>query len=109
MQHTMCRCIRISPRCMSGRVLQLGIYTLSIISQSCAEQLCPHLTTLLSLFGVLLGTPSPAIHYYVIVSMTNLTPSVGSDQLVSRGRTPMVGRDGQGAPGHWDCSLLSLL
>ena len=64
-------------------LLQLGIYTLSIISQSCADQLCPHLDTLLRLFGVLLGTASPAIHYHVILAMTNLTPALGSDQLVS--------------------------
>ena len=64
--------------------LQLGVFTLSTITQSCAEQLTPHLATLLNLFGMLLGTSSPAIHYYVILSMTNLTPYLGSDQLVRR-------------------------
>ena len=64
-------------------LLQLGISTLSTISQSCADQLCPHLDTLLRLFGALLGSASPAVHYHVILAMTNLTPALGSDQLVS--------------------------
>ncbi|XP_037085463.1 importin-4-like [Pollicipes pollicipes] len=60
---------------------ELGIYTLSIISQSCAEQLRPHIGTLLSLFAALLGTQSPAVHFYVIQAMTNLTPVLGTDEL----------------------------
>ncbi|KAF0294994.1 Importin-4 [Amphibalanus amphitrite] len=80
---------------------ELGIYTLSIISQSCAEQLCPHVATLLNLFGLLLATPSPAVHYHVILAMTNLTPVMSSDQLTGfQALLPPVLRSISGLAGH---------
>jgi len=60
---------------------ELGVYTLAIISQSCSEQLKPHLTSLLTMFTALLTTPSAAIHFQVIQAMTNMAPVLGSDQL----------------------------
>jgi hypothetical protein len=74
----------IQQLCCQGKAeeRELGLYTLSVVVDSAAEEFKPFLKSFISIFHNALQDPSTGSAYYVGITLKNLTYCLGSEEAV---------------------------